>query len=357
MIFQSLNESAERDELMLVEGGICQYHLRKDNQLTIANIFSTQKGAGSLMLERLRLTPGARSLFAKCPANLEANAWYAMQGFHVERMEVTKTGRKVLHWRLDLTEQKRRPNVGRRMELIYCAGGNRRYAQIAIDQGWRYGARLPDTVYFRPYFVDHNFENPPTRERYMALLAEHQPHLATIWDWQRLEQLDEVMSWAEEAAKYVSGAVIIVPKVEGEVWRVPDRIGGKPIRLGYSVPSRLASTPCQLHEFGDRRVHLLGGSPKKQFKLADVLNVLSADMNYHQKVAQYTKFWTHNSSIGRVRNWPTLDEVDAYYEVDANYHAFKRSCRNIKAAWERVIAKEQRQKAIPQLMLWQADEL
>ena len=52
------------------------------------------------MLDTLKTTPGATSIFAKCPAELPANAWYARQGFTLEDTETTKTGRLLNLWRL-----------------------------------------------------------------------------------------------------------------------------------------------------------------------------------------------------------------------------------------------------------------
>lgn len=102
MIFETLHESAQRGELLLVDGGMCHWHLRRDGQLTIREIISTRKGAGRKMLENLKYTPGATSLFAKCPAELPANDWYQRRGFVLESVETTKTGRKLNCWRLTL---------------------------------------------------------------------------------------------------------------------------------------------------------------------------------------------------------------------------------------------------------------
>lgn len=102
MIFETLYESSRRGELLLVEGGMCHWHLRRDGQLTIREIISTRRGAGSAMLQTLKFVPGALSLFAKCPADLEANAWYAKRGFTLERVETTKSGRQLNCWRLVL---------------------------------------------------------------------------------------------------------------------------------------------------------------------------------------------------------------------------------------------------------------
>lgn len=104
MIFETLHESAKRGELLIVEGGMCHWHLRRDGQLTIREIITTRKqaGVGAAMLDTLKRTPGATSLFAKCPVELTANHWYKSQGFMLEGTEKTRTGRMLNLWRLRL---------------------------------------------------------------------------------------------------------------------------------------------------------------------------------------------------------------------------------------------------------------
>lgn len=337
-MFTELVGSAKKNQLILVDGGICRFNLCRNGQLTIYEIVSTKKGAGSLMLRRLEATLGATSLFARCPVKLPANEWYTRRGFHVERMEIDRKGNKLLCWRKPLDTPKRLPNNAGGIQLFYCADGNPRFAQIAIDAGWYYGAQLPNKVGFKPLFVDQNWKKPD-REKYMQALALHKPYMATVLDWEQVGQFDEVMKWAEEAAQYVS-VVVIIPKVTGEVWRVPDTVGGKPVRLGYSVPTSHGKTDVPLHEFGRRPVHLLGGSPQKQLELASVLNVVSADGNYAQLMALTAQFWTPRLGVnGRVKHWPYLEEMDGYRHDDAPYEAFRRSCNNIRSAWHGLEAK------------------
>lgn len=106
MIFETLNASNERGELLLVDGGMCHWHLRRDKQLTIREILVQKnlqgQGIGTDMLRILRQVPEAESVFAKCPADLRANDWYLSRGFVLEETEFTKSGRAVNHWRLDL---------------------------------------------------------------------------------------------------------------------------------------------------------------------------------------------------------------------------------------------------------------
>lgn len=168
--------------------------------------------------------------------------------------------------------------------LIYCGAGNRRWYDIAARYGMEYGAQLPGTVYHPVYFVDQDWRKP-NRVRYMAALAQHRPALASVLDWERPEQEAEVMDWAEEAALHVQEAVIVIPKVAGTIRRIPRQISGKQVRLGYSVPTGYAGTKVGIDEFQAWPVHLLGGSPKSCWALAERLDVCSADGNYLKKLA------------------------------------------------------------------------
>jgi len=104
VIFETLNEAAERGELLLVNGGLCHWHLRLDGQITIREIIVLphlrRRGIGTMMLEKLKAIEGAICIFAKCPCDLPANHWYANHGFMGEGIETTKTGRRLQLWRL-----------------------------------------------------------------------------------------------------------------------------------------------------------------------------------------------------------------------------------------------------------------
>ena len=202
-----------------------------------------------------------------------------------------------------------------------------------------YGAQLPGTIYpdVAPlYFADQDWKRPD-RARYVTALAQHRPHVATVLDWERDEQLPEVLAWAEEIAPLVE-RIIIIPKVIGGVPRIPPRVGGREVVLGYSVPTRYAGTSVPPWEFGRRPVHLLGGSPAAQMNAAHYLNVVSADGNYIKKMA--IKYWKYfvagRAEWAANRHWPTLAEANGVVRMDINdghYEAFSRSCANVIAAW------------------------
>lgn len=86
MIFVALSEAANRGELLLADGGMCRWHLRRDGVVVIREILvlpaARRRGVGrSLLGEVLRRNSG-RVLRAKCPAEYESgNAFWAAMGF------------------------------------------------------------------------------------------------------------------------------------------------------------------------------------------------------------------------------------------------------------------------------------
>jgi len=211
---------------------------------------------------------------------------------------------------------------------------------IAISARFLYGARLPeDKPHFPIYFADQDWHNP-NRDRYMAEIKKHQPQMATVLDLEMKGQLKEVLSWAEEAAQFCT-MVVVIPKVKGTIKHIPKRINGKYIVLGFSVPTKYGSTPVPKDEFAGRRVHLLGGSPHHQMRVWDIMRnyceVVSVDGNYAQRMAvRHNRFWVDGTAWGASNRWfPRLDETDGLkWDNDAPYEAFRRSCENIRIAWE-----------------------
>lgn len=102
MAFANLMAAAERGELILIDGGYCLWHLRRDGQLTISEILATRKGAGSEMLARLRAVKGAHRILAKCPVGYASNSWYERKGFRLSAVERSRTGTRLNVWVLRL---------------------------------------------------------------------------------------------------------------------------------------------------------------------------------------------------------------------------------------------------------------
>lgn len=182
-------------------------------------------------------------------------------------------------------------------------------------------------------------------------------------DWEKPEQLPEVLAWAEAVAEFVE-TVILIPKVVGGIKRLSQTIGGKPIRLGFSYPTSFgkASFDILLEMIDwDHGIHILGGAPHMQFELASgrfraprqrrhaqrcmfttLLDVRSVDCNMHLKMAtKFNAFFDPTKSTKRYY-WPALENYDGKRwgdgskSADAPYEAFRRSCQNIAAMWRLV---------------------
>jgi len=99
--FERLFLAMSKKQVLMIEGGFCHYHLRRDRQLTIHVILSNKKGAGYRMLEQLKKQP-ADMLLARCPVDLESNKWYRAQGFVLKGTQFSKTGREINIWEYKL---------------------------------------------------------------------------------------------------------------------------------------------------------------------------------------------------------------------------------------------------------------
>jgi hypothetical protein len=208
--------------------------------------------------------------------------------------------------------------------LIFCAGRNRRYAEIALRHGFAYGCRSDYTPLFAPIVLADLDWKRPDRERHLAFVAEHTPHLAVAPDVLALEDLPATLRYAERLAAHAD-RVLIVPKVAGVMAALPHEPW---LVVGYSVPTPYGGADAVLlPELTGWPVHLLGGTPHAQMTLAAYVRVYSADGNSHMRAARYGTFWSGGGWRGGARG---LERGDGLA-----YRAFERSCSEIMTAWQR----------------------
>lgn len=133
--------------------------------------------------------------------------------------------------------------------------------------------------------------------------------------------------------------IAIIPKIPDTVERISHCVNGRPVVIGYSIPTKFGGTTVPIWELQGRLVHLLGGSPHRQMREYESMrafcDVVSADGNMAQKMAvRHNRFWV--SASRSVGHWlPTLRETNGGIDWgnDAPYEAFRRSCKNIAQAW------------------------
>jgi len=162
-------------------------------------------------------------------------------------------------------------------------------------------------------FIDNEFKNYD-HETHLRTLEIFKPKYATVRDYIPKDQckienikyysLEQILNWAEEIQSYVEN-VIVIPKDESIIEKIPEEY-----ILGFSVPTTYAGTEISIEKFRDRRVHILGGSPEKQYKIYQTLkdDIVSLDNNYIQSVSNK---YCYILGRGALRN---IDQDIPYYD-------------------------------------------
>lgn len=220
------------------------------------------------------------------------------------------------------------------MDLLYCAGGNSLLSDIAFQAGWLLGFRSDKNMGGSPHpvsFIDVEYKKPDFK-RHLEIVQRYHPKYATIPDLSEKEVSKQDITRAIDQAKQLAPyceIVLIVPKLSGQIEMIPQDIA-----IGYSVPSGYGGAQYPLWELAGRRVHLLGGSPRKQFQtylhLSAIATVISADGNYAHKMAvSYAMYWQRHK--WHYHPLKQSGGKDLYAEC------WRLSCRNIRAYWQQIV--------------------
>lgn len=261
------------------------------------------RGCGRALLDAV-----PRPVRLKCPVDLPSNEFYRRCGLiNVWTEQDRGDGKR------DLNIWQTQPDV------IYCAGGNRRLAAIAREAGMLYGTRHDDSPAYRPYMVDINWKAYHWHGDYLPKIMAWQPVMAMVPDYEHEWQRGAMLTMAQQLVERGVERVMVCPKFPGAVAHIPDWC-----LVAVSVPSSYAGFLPDPAELVGRRVHLLGGSPQVQMRLAREyagrgITVSSVDGNSVNLASSRGTFYEG----GR---WLNLGQV-------GKYAAFTASTRNIMTAW------------------------
>jgi hypothetical protein len=167
------------------------------------------------------------------------------------------------------------------MNVLKFVASSKRVVNIAAEYGWHPGARYTNMRDVKTFsfqhvgFLDINWKKY-NFQKHLDTAALHRPKITIARDIECITSLDSILLEAEKLQQF-SDHVALVPKDIKLNGRISELIP-KNFILAYSVPTRYGGTKVSIESF-DRPVHLLGGRPEVQRKIADKLKVFSIDCN------------------------------------------------------------------------------
>jgi hypothetical protein len=173
------------------------------------------------------------------------------------------------------------------IQVIRIVNHSYRVTSIALRHGWLPGARYTNLRDVRRYdrlgFLDIDWRNY-NFQSHLKAAASTNPLLTVALDIECPTKLSRTLDQAYELARHC-GTVIVVPKHPDLAESIEELVPSAFV-FGYSVPTRYGGTVIPPANF-KRPVHLLGGRPDVQRKLAEKMNVISIDCNRFTLDAQF----------------------------------------------------------------------
>ncbi len=169
---------------------------------------------------------------------------------------------------------------------------SKKITQIASNHGWYAGAKYTNYRDIRNIekvaLVDIDWINYDFH-KHLEMVKITNPFFTVARDIFKTKDLSTIVKQANELKKYVE-YIIFVPKKKGIISIIASNFNNNFI-LGFSVPSKYGMTNVSVDEFRNYPVHLLGGRPDLQRKLANELNVVSIDGNRLTLDAKYGDYF------------------------------------------------------------------
>lgn len=206
------------------------------------------------------------------------------------------------------------------MGLLKFVTHSKRVSFIAKRLGWLPGARYTNLRDVREFeqigFLDIDWKNYDFR-RHLNAAKSTKPVMTVAQDVEDKAEISKIIDQAWELSLH-SKYVIIVPKDIKLTSRL-NAIIPKDFILGYSVPTKYGGTAIPPEAF-ERPVHLLGGRPDVQRKLAEKMPVFSFDCNR----------FTLDASFGDYFDGETFRP----HPIGGYERCIKDSIKNINKLWQ-----------------------
>lgn len=183
--------------------------------------------------------------------------------------------------------------------IFTWSGGGNALCCVAAQMGFGYGFNS-GSFKACPYhatmeghevlFIDNDYKQYD-HAKHLDVVAQFNPKYATVLDIERVQDIDKILRFAEDIAKFTEN-VIVIPKVDC-IAEIPEQH-----MLGYAVPTSYGGTDLHPSAFGNRHVHLLGGSWSQQrdLLLGSGMNIVSLDFNHAHKLAK--EYGMYNDALG-----------------------------------------------------------
>lgn len=202
------------------------------------------------------------------------------------------------------------------VDLIFTVMGKGGLCCIASMSGLKYGTQSGKGVGWArnicPYaeiqkrhvvtFIDNDYF-AYDHERHRSTVEKWKPKYATVRDYVSEAEarqiadhtkykefayypIEQIIEWAVDLHQYAE-EIIVIPKAEYVIDKIPEEFV-----LGYSIPTSHGGTTIPVEAFQGRRLHLLGGSWRKQWAFLQLYGeqVVSLDNNYLLLLAKRGQF-------------------------------------------------------------------
>ncbi|BAQ65585.1 DUF6610 family protein [Geminocystis sp. NIES-3709] len=209
------------------------------------------------------------------------------------------------------------------IKILINGGGSSLYDKIAHNYGWQIGMNSGgNTKEKQPLFmIDNNWLNYD-HEKHLNLIKKHRPHLATLRDIESYIDQQILYKQALEISRYCD-RLIIIPKcniTNDKLLKIPNSILGLPVGPHENLFA------WEYAKVLNKKIHLLGGSPKKWKNAIEILGekkIYSMDGNYLCKLSKWGKIYLNFST-----RKPYSFEVSN--GKNFNYRCFEFSIKNLE---------------------------